>query len=290
MKTLETYVGDLSGKEFPLFTAFFDESGHSSFSRVVAIGGAYGSPKYWRLFREAWSVTLEQHGVKSFRMSDFENRFGEFRGWKEQQRRDLLAALFGILDETMLIPIGAAVVVEDFRKMTLKARSGFFDPWYICFQTCIQEVANLYLLVDDPEIVDPNIRAVVFEEQLEFWRAPGFFQQVIESARNGERLGMLAFARKQASIHLQVADLIAYEMRKHVENCLFDPARPTRWPMLQLQKRPMILDCFDSQGRPIKIDSPSMFIVRTGNLAQAEQGGKITLGANSAETPDIKDL
>jgi hypothetical protein len=41
----------------------------------------------------------------------------------------------------------------------------------------------------------------------------------------------MANGGKRTSVHFQLADLIAYEIRKHVENAINKQERPTRWPM-----------------------------------------------------------
>jgi hypothetical protein len=79
------FHGSLHDRDFPFVTAFFDESGHSASTRVVAMGGAIAGPKQWKSVRESWQSTLEKFGVEVFHMTDFENRRGEFRDWDENR-------------------------------------------------------------------------------------------------------------------------------------------------------------------------------------------------------------
>jgi hypothetical protein len=41
--------------------------------------------------------------------------------------------------------------------------------------------------------------------------------------------GVIGFGNKQTSVHFQVADLIAYEIRKHVENAIYKQGGPLTW-------------------------------------------------------------
>src|SRR4030088_1980187 len=87
------FRGSLENQEFPAVTAYFDESGHHASTRVVAMGGAIAGPNQWGEHRQRWKETLGRYGVNVFHMTDFENRQGEFLGWNENRRRELLSDL-----------------------------------------------------------------------------------------------------------------------------------------------------------------------------------------------------
>lgn len=243
------------------------------------MGGAIGPPTSWTKLREHWSSVLRRYNVNVFHMTDFENRFGEFRNWGNERRRLFLAELLSILDDTFLISIGTAVLVEDFQNLKPETREGLIDPWYLCFQMCLQEVAQVEFLVEE-DLWDPKVRAVVFEQQLEFWRGPIIFAHMLERDFLAKGFGVLCVATKQACVKLHLADLIAYELRKHIENCFFDPGRPTRWPMRQLLKRPFIASCFDRRGRPIRTESSNMAFFRNTDTSDLDRAGKIVFRPN----------
>src|SRR5437868_14206582 len=132
------YRGSLTDKEFPAITAYFDESGHSASTRVVAMGGAISGPKLWEEARLKWKAALDRFGVRVFHMTDFENRQGEFGGWDEKRKRGLLAELMTSVESVVFL-IGAAVVVRDFKLLPHKGERGtFHDPWYFCYQSCFE--------------------------------------------------------------------------------------------------------------------------------------------------------
>jgi hypothetical protein len=135
----EWWRGSLDDQEFPCVTAFFDESGHSASTRTVAMGGAMTTPKRWGNLRVKWKAALQRHGVQLFHMKDFENRHGEFEGWSETRRRELLTELFEAITDFPLIVIGAAVVVDDFNKLSAECRKRIMDPWYLCYHSCFHQ-------------------------------------------------------------------------------------------------------------------------------------------------------
>jgi hypothetical protein len=222
-----------------------------------------------------------KHGVKVFHMADFENRYGEFENWHNERRHALLAELLSVLDNALLLYIGTAVLVQDFDNLAPRTRAGLLDPWYLCLQTCLIDVTeNLLILTKEP-LWDTKRCAVILERQSEFWRAPLLFSFMLEREAFAERIALLGYATKK-SVKAHVADLVAYELRKHVENSIFDPERPIRWPMRQLLARPFIANVFDVRGRAIKTDKAEFAIFRNVDTAQLDRGGKILLGTNYA--------
>jgi hypothetical protein len=284
MKNLSLYTKSTDDNELPLITAYFDESGHSASTRVVCMAGAVGPPSSWTRVREEWSAILAKHGVRVFHMADFENRFGEFEGWNDERRHALLSELLAVLDNTMLISVGTAVLVEDFENLESRTRAGLMDPWYLCLQMCLTDVAQTVLIVTKEELWDTKRCAVFLEHQSEFWRAPLLFSQMLEREAFAERIRIFGYATKQSCVKVYLADLIAYELRKHVENCLFDPNRPTRWPMKQLLKRPYLANVFDQQDRSLKIGPSGMVVFRNVDTAQLNRGGKILYGQNYVDS------
>ena len=238
MQNWAAYHGSLEDQEFPAMTAFFDESGHSESTRVVAMGGAMAGPKQWGNVRQKWKTILARFGVGVFHMSEFENRRGEFSRWDENRKRSFLSDLISILNNDIFFLIGAAVVVRDFKRITFNSPR-FRDPWYFCYQSCFEAALSQPFLFD-PEwagiaIEDANVRACFFEQHRQFTWGPVLFAlaQERDQARGVKRSdGIIGWGNKQSSVHFQVADLIAYELRKHVENAVFCGGRPTRWPEL----------------------------------------------------------
>jgi hypothetical protein len=119
---------------------------------------------------------------------------------------------------------------------------------------CISEIGNAFFVVDTTDMREKV--AVFCDRQMEFGgRAAEAFKFLAENSSCGSRLGAFALASKADIIQLQLADLVAYECKKLVENTVFDPSRAMRWPMRQLQRRhPFACSFLDLSGRALARD------------------------------------
>lgn len=281
--------GSLEDREFPAVTAFFDESGHPASTRVVAMGGAMSGPKQWEELRVKWKAALGKQGVEVFHMTDFENRQGEFSGWNETRKRELLSELIGSLDMSLFFLIGAAVVVQDFNRVTYRGHKkffNFFNPWYFCYQCCFEAALDPYFLIDpkyagvDKEVA--HIRACFFEAHREYTWGPALFALARERHRQRSTRhldGIIGWGTKHASVNFQFADLIAYELRKHVENAVFRGERPTRWPMKQLLKNPFTVNVLDDSQTVIPTEPGGFALFRSASSADFDESGRVKFNA-----------
>jgi hypothetical protein len=280
------YRGNLSTTDFPSVTAYFDESGHSASTRVVAIAGAMSTPKRWGALREKWTATLAKYKIDMFHMTDFESRQGEFSGWDENRKRALLSELFEAIENFPLMLMGTAIVVGHFNKLDANKQKYLMDPWYVCYQSCFTEaLSTLYIFNPVEEGVEPefaNIRSCFFESHRQYKYGPALFalthEQVSSRAVSRTR-GVIGWGSKQSCVHFQLADLVAYELRKHVENSLFGLGRPTRWPMKRFMKMMFTINIFDDSDVTIEHDEEDLATFRKGSLLEAGKDGKVTLTA-----------
>jgi hypothetical protein len=72
--------------------------------------------------------------------------------------------------------------------------------------------------------------------------------------------------------------MIAYELRKHVENSIFNEGRPTRWPMKQFLKMIFMANVFHNSGVSIPTEEDGFAMFRSGSLTE-HPDGKIVLVA-----------
>jgi hypothetical protein len=232
-----------------MLAAYLDESGHSSDSRIVAMGGIMGNHLHMETLADRWREMLHRHGDITFHMSHLEGNLGEFKDWTVPQREALLADAFLCLKDLFIVPFGMVVIVEQYCDLPTIAQQAFIDPWFICFQMCVREAASTTMWYrDDPT---PNEKIALFHDrQLEYQgRAVSAFHFLKDSTSFGHRLGSITSASMSDVIQLQVADLVAYEIRKLVENAIYHPEVRTRWPMKKLQEMPLILNYLDFTGR-----------------------------------------
>lgn len=292
MNECQLYSGDLVSRDFPTVAAYFDESGHSASTPVVAIAGAMSTPKGWSALREKWTSTLAKYKINVFHMTDFESRQGEFLGWSEDRKRAMLGELFGAIEDAPLMLVGAAVVVAHFNELDSNKQRILMDPWYVCYQSCFTEVlSSVYVFSPVEEGIEPefaDIRACFFESHRQYKYGPALFALTHEKVRSHALMktrGIIGWGSKQSCVHFQLADMVAYELRKHIENSLFGLGRPTRWPMKRFMKMIFIANIFDRSGVPIQTEEDGFAKFRRGSLTEIRKDGGLTLTTPEEKKP-----
>jgi hypothetical protein len=147
--------------------------------------------------------------------------------------------------------VGSALVKQDYERLSEDQRIWMTHgnaqyPYFLCFQHCIVEACHFA----DGLAAEEKV-AFVFDRQQEFAaEATRLYNDLKDQSdwQNHERLGdVVAFASKRETVPLQIADLMAYECYKHLDNRLFHSERPTRWPLRQLEGK-FSGKYFDSDG------------------------------------------
>jgi hypothetical protein len=239
------------------------------------MGGIFGSHVDLETLGERWREMLHRHGDIVFHMSELEGNLGEFKDWNKEQRESLLADAIGCLQNLFLVVFGTVVVTKQYRELPDIAQKAFMDPWLMCFQMCISEVGRaIFHRVGDP--TSGAKIALFIDQQKEYQgRAVEAFDFFKTFAEYGHRLGTCTPASKVDLIQLQAADLVAYEIRKLVENAIYAPEVGVRWPMRQLQKLPFNCTYMDFWGDvpdlpagPVSMFKRSTIIIHEGEMKQ----------------------
>lgn len=229
---------DVTEESFVLILgAYFDESGHSSYSRIVSMAGWLAPPEVWDSFSKQWQIALDKEVIKVFHMADFENQKGEFSvGWEKKERRHkLLSILIETIKDHDLCGIGSAILMGDYSVSSELREERIEDAYFLNFQLCAS---------DSVQIVGGKFKAekvsFVFATQGEYvGRLPALYEKV-RSWSNTNRFGPISFDNPRNVVPLQVADLLAYETYKFFENGIYNPhLSRKRWPYDQLQ--PLII-------------------------------------------------
>ena len=97
-------------------------------------------------------------------------------------------------------------------------------------------------------------------------RAVEAFEYLKRAAPYGERLGTCTAGSNTDIVQLQVADLVAYEIRKHIENAIYNPDIPVRWPMRKIQE--MFFSCtyMDFTGRVPEIAGGAFSVIKRSTI------------------------
>jgi hypothetical protein len=198
------------------------------------VAGVVASQHAWNWFDGGWTELLKAGRIAKFRMSDFENRRGEFAAWPEDFRREFLKNLLYIFRKLELFPFGVATLMSDWNAMPAWRRDWFKDPYSIGVSIVIQAVAQSFPKVEKINFIFDRVP-----------RLKGAALEAYEFARREkdcrDLVGSFEFASSEERKPLQAADFVAYEYGKFARNKLFDTQRPPRWTVERLGEMPHLL-------------------------------------------------
>lgn len=137
-----------------MLTAAFDESGSHAAAQYVTVACYIADVQQWERFTRCWVQALWDAGVKIhkpplpgepstpfFHMTDWESRWGQFKGWDNEKRVRLFKRLANLIDQHTVLGIGMSVdqvAYADIIAPTMPEDSGYRDPYMWCLQTCME--------------------------------------------------------------------------------------------------------------------------------------------------------
>jgi hypothetical protein len=237
-----------------LYGGYYDESQDgTSFS----VAGFTAPCETWVHLDWAWQNLLKAWNVKYFKASECENGLGEFAQYRDDprnlkstlkphEREKLRNAKTQFIDVICkhadhLHGVGAVASIEDFNRIVTEdaaARRLFMDsPYYVCLQgalitaTVPMSKANATRRQSDQLCFAP-----VFDSHEEY---SGIAKIAYEKFRtkntsSSKVLLPMRYEDDKTTPALQVADMLAYEIRKELTKQIKSPERDTRKPMLRL--------------------------------------------------------
>lgn len=163
-------------------------------------------------------------------MREFAHSIGPFKGWEESKRRSLMAACLDALNGLEIITIGSAMRVSDFRRLLVEEQGELVDPYFCCFQDVLYGIGlNAYR--DFPGMKTD----VVYSQQDEFGSMlEKLYLAERDFRREGALLGRLQFSDMRSSPGLQLADLVAYELRHYYHLRQSKPSVAVRYPFKRI--------------------------------------------------------
>ncbi len=189
-----------------MFTAYFDASGHSDNTDVLAVAGFIAHASQWTLFEKRWKKVLLKFGVSSLHMKDFAHSTGEYKAWKgvETKRRAFLSALISVIQKTARHSFASSLYLPDYRAIdSAHSIRAVRTPLAIVGNTVLQNARNWTI----ESGLNVNDILFVFED------GDADKGNFLNSANND--LGITPqFMPKTQSAAFQAADLLAYEHLK----------------------------------------------------------------------------
>lgn len=226
------------GRLVAVLTGYFDESGTQAGSPVVVVAGYVARQDQWETFGEQWERALRDWHIPFFHMTDYENRQKYFGDWTGRERYERLARLYDIISGNVQFSISTSILKSDYAAVRAPKEKAKIGGMYgLAAAGCLIYTAEEFRAIDDQGWV-----AYVFEAG-----AKGRHQVDRVFALNERnpvlkeryRLLSLRFEDKRQFAPLQAADILAYEIYKHLPREIgIDDHRWRQYPISRLIEVP----------------------------------------------------
>jgi Protein of unknown function (DUF3800) len=212
----------LGGREIAVLKIYMDESGVHDGSPVVTVAAYVGRPRDWKNWTKKWNVA--KRPIKVYHAADAQALKGEFEGWSESDRDDVVKRVLPVIADSDLPGIVIGIQMDEFRRAIAgkgDLQQFLGEPYAACFQWVIQSIMFLQARTGNTERM-----AFVHESNDYRNHALEAFNYVQKfSNPNGTKLS-IRFGDKSGYPPLQAADILAYEGNRRMR----DPGRPERRP------------------------------------------------------------
>jgi hypothetical protein len=229
-----------------LYIAYFDESGTHDDAETTVVAGFVSNMTQWEAFSQKWQQALDASHIDYMHMADFESRQGQFKGWSEDDKRDLLSRLLPIINEHTFYSIGCTVQKSLFDSIVSdRSKKILGDAYGVAALLCWR-----HLGVDfGRKEVDGWIDCTMEAGAKEWGKLHELFNEQSQSWREMHRIRGLASRNKRLFLPLQAADILAYELYKQSARQFGQETRRMRYPLEVLSgKKGKWMNVTEKQG------------------------------------------
>jgi hypothetical protein len=206
-------------------TIYLDESGVHRDSKAVTVAGFVSTAERWVSFEREWRDALSDYGLPSFHMVDFAALRGPYSHWQDAQQRIRFGRLLEIIKSHVVYGVGIGIPTEPYHRLfSPEAKAHVGGPYGFAAAVAFLEFSHqLRDVIEDPWL------AYVFEAgQPGIDQITNLFQYNVQmpEQKTDLRLLSLAFENKIDFVPLQAADVLAYELFRHLPGQLGLEKRP----------------------------------------------------------------
>jgi hypothetical protein len=175
------------------------------------------------------------------------SRKRDFKGWERGQLNDAIVAVVDLIVRYDVHGVAAGVLLPEYAKVVKgRARVEVGTPWHLCLRTVLLTVSERADRLPPGEWV-----AFVCDLQQEYApEAAGMYERIDQTPNwpNRKRLGSFTFDTDATSIGLQVADVLAYETFRHMDNTVYSNRTIRRSMDRLVHERPFYGTYYDHEA------------------------------------------
>lgn len=192
-----------------MLKGYFDDSGKwlDPAETVVVVAGAIADLDQWEIFDQKWKLVLKEFQVSELHMKNFAHFRGEYKGWNEPKRQNLIRQLLELAITHIRKPLGALLPKDQFEELPQELKEKWLgDPYFVCLWDTVGRSVDVAAELYDQDLeivcdIQPKLQGRA-EQVFRAWKKYLFHEQ---------RLKRFEFASSKDFPGLQLADLIAYE-------------------------------------------------------------------------------
>lgn len=243
-----------------MLVAYFDRSQIWRPTGIVSVSGGIAKTTEWEQFNREWQTVLDEEGIASFHMTDFETRqppFDDSTVWIKSKRRRVLRRFIGVMRKRLLAAVGASLRLDEYDALSKQDRNTLGHPFRFCgMKATVMAIQAFDSIADGVQRSNPSLR--ILREPITFVFESGDegaadlssgLQDLRAEGGIGSMVQSWSFANKSEALGFQAADFIAYECSKHVSRAMGDESRPVRKSMIRFMRRVPLSGQYFDRGR-----------------------------------------
>jgi hypothetical protein len=214
--------------------AYFDESDRSKAggAKVFSVAGVVFRPSKAVGFARAWRRMLGP--FECFHTADLLAHKGEFKGLTRAESDAMLKQAVSIVNRYRAAVVACSCILDDFEDLKRAKRfSGFNSPYSGCAHTCMVLLGNWLRATGNPAKVAYLLEA----GHRDSTDSHGLLSRAccVRELKDAYRYRSHAFLQKEDALHLQAADLLAWEHAKFQDETVQHLKREMRASYFALQ-------------------------------------------------------
>lgn len=224
-----------------VFVCYLDDSDNDT-GPIMGIGGYVALAEGWREFERAAPSLLGEFNVRTIHGVDFHHSRGDFSGWGRDTKLRFIDRLYA--EFSKIGPLGVSTIVEKRYYSTLRARPGFrnLSPLGAAFASTVSKFVVTELRDVDPD-GDIPLSIIVESGNRNSGNLVRYFNWLKGSQEYfGRRLATISFVNKRDCVAVQMADFLAYNIRRGSE----------KWPQQGYPNNPALTRALEQMGAHVR--------------------------------------